>query len=241
MASVNHHPQKTVLTTGNHQELFTYWHQRVEFKNHHLIRSTSHLPAYEIRHQCTNYDQLIKLPEVESLKGLERDRIFAIIKYQCTSRVLQYRASHFRAISSQIRLELDALNAKNQENLNWIEKLKQLLFSKDIEIKQLKAQVILLEAEKEVLQAETDQSSAYVELSKEVEKLKKQYEKEKKRREELGHNNQSLGGRVAHAERYRRERDQAREEVKQLRAINQQLEAQLAPLNAVRPQPTKGK
>lgn len=213
------------MTKGHHQELFTFWYQQVQLKNIELIHAEHHLPAYEIRHQCTNYDQLIQLPEIEALTGLERDRIFAIIKYQCTSKVLQRRASYFREKSLQIRQELEALNQQNQAHLNWIEQLKRLLFSKDIEIRQLKAQLALLEAEKEMLQAQKDESTAYTDLLKEVERLQKQFSQEKKRREELGRNNQSLGGRVAHAQRWRRERDEAREQVKVLTQENRKLQA----------------
>ncbi|MDS3860446.1 hypothetical protein RIF25_06445 [Thermosynechococcaceae cyanobacterium BACA0444] len=232
---------QSVSNIQSTKELFDYWYHKVIFRNHDLIESDNHLPAYEIRHECTNYDTLLKLPEVETLTGLERDRVYAIIKYQCTSKVLQRRASYFRQKSVEIRHELDQLNHQNQENKNWIEQLRRLLFSKDIEIKQLTAQIALLEAEKEVLQAESDQSSAYAELLKEVETLRKKFEKEKKRREELGKNNQSLGGRVAHTERYKRERNEAREQVTKLEQINRTLQNELNQLKGVplRSEPNK--
>lgn len=228
-------------TVDQTQALFNYWSDKVEIKSLKLLHSEDHLPAYKLRHACTNYDQLRESLEVQQLPVIEQTQAITIIKYQCTTKVLQRRAGILRQRSQTIQQELDALNQLHTENLNWIERLKRLLFSRDTEIKQLKTQISLLQAEKEELELKTESSQADAELHEALKKIEKELETERKRRQELGRNNQSLGGRVAHTERYKRQRDEAREKVTELEQVNWTLQNELNQLKGLPPlaQPKK--
>ncbi|MDZ8258370.1 hypothetical protein [Nostoc sp. ChiQUE01b] len=44
--------------------LFDYWHDRVRLKNSELIADPGHVKTQDLRHDCTNYDELWRSPEV---------------------------------------------------------------------------------------------------------------------------------------------------------------------------------
>ena len=71
-----------MLGDANQKDLFDYWHDRVQIRNLDLIASKQHVPTQVLRHECTNYDYLRRLPAVLALDDLERCRIIAIIKYE---------------------------------------------------------------------------------------------------------------------------------------------------------------
>ncbi|WP_026733287.1 hypothetical protein [Fischerella sp. PCC 9605] len=192
------------------KELFDYWYNRVQLKNYPLIESSEHVKTHELRHECTNYDDLRQSNEVQVLEEPERSKVIAIIKYECTARVLQERARILRERAKQYEDDCNQLNQERSRLAKLIKLLQEKLFGKDKEIKKLEAQVAALQARNEALQSEVEKSKAYSDLLQEFEKLKKQYEQVQKRRQELAKNNQSLGGRVAHTQRFRRERDEAR-------------------------------
>ena len=85
-------------------------------------------------------------------------------------------------------------------------------------------------AENEALRTEQQQSKAENQLRKELDALQSAFEAEVERRKQLARNNQSLGGRVAHTNRYRRERDELREALKIERQTSQALRRELEQL-----------
>jgi len=190
--------------------LFDYWYDRVQLRKYELIEASGHVKTHELRHECTNYDDLRLSSEVQVLGEPERSKIIAIIKYECTARVLQYRAGRLRERANKLEDTYDELDQQKSKLLNLIKALQEKLFGKDKELKKLEAQIAVLEAENEALRAESENDKAYAELLAKFEQLKKQYEVTEKRRQELAKNNQSLGGRVAHTKRFRQERDEAR-------------------------------
>lgn len=210
--------------------LFDYWHDRVQITNRQLIETTVHIPTQELRHECTNYDNLRFSSQVQSLGEPERSKVIAIIKYECTAQVLQYRAGRLRDRASQLEDAYKEIYQEKSKLLRLIKALQEKLFGKDQDVKKLENRIAALEAENEVLRTEAEKSKVYVDLVTEFEQLKKQYEVVEKRKRELAKNNQSLGGRVAHTNRFRQQRDDARvlvEEQKQqiliLSAENQRL------------------
>lgn len=214
----------------SNKELFEYWHDRVEFRNEALIAKPTHVNTQTLRHECTNYDDLWRSSMVLSLPQLEQDRMVAVIKYACTSRVLQRRSTLLRKHIGEIESTLDDLEFKHSGLAKLLHRLKQALFGKEQEIKSLQTRVSALQTENEALKADAESSKAYAELLEEFEKLQKEFDKVSKRRKELAQNNQSLGGRVAHTKRFRRERDEAREilaeqkeQISQLQQLNQTL------------------
>jgi len=190
--------------------LFDYWHKRVQLRNLKLIEATGHVQTQDLRHECTNYDDLRLSHEVQVLEEPERSKVVAIIKYECTAKVLQDRASRLRNRANKLGDAYNELDQQRSKLLSLIKALQEKLFGKDKDIKQLQARIALLEAENEVLRAESENDKAYAALLTEFEQLKKKYAAVEKRRQELAKNNQSLGGKVAHTKRFRQERDEAR-------------------------------
>jgi chromosome segregation ATPase len=157
----------------------------------------------------------------------------AVIKYVCTSRVLQRRATLLRSQITEIEDSYKQLEADRSNLEKIIRKFQQALFGKAKEAEALQTKIRTLTTENEALKVEAETSKAYTELLEKFESLQKAFDKESKRRKELGRNNQSLGGRVAHTNRFRRERDEARailaeqkEQIDQLIRLNQTLETQ---------------
>lgn len=203
--------------------LFDYWYEQVRLKNHELVQVAGHVETYKLRHECTNYDELRLSREVQLLEEPERSKVIAIIKYECTAKVLQYRAGRLRDRANQLSETCGELETQKTKLLRLIQALQAKLFGKDKELEQYKARIAILEAENAALQADAENSQAEVQLRTELEKLQKQYDAVEKRRRELAQNNKSLGGRVAHTQRYKRQRDEAMVQVKELRAQLQSL------------------
>ncbi|MEH1812603.1 MAG: hypothetical protein V7L09_09060 [Nostoc sp.] len=189
--------------------LFDYWHGRVRLKNYELIAAPEHVPTQELRHECTNYDDLWRSPEVQQLGEPDRNWVIAIIKYECTAKVLQNRAGRLRDRANELEAASHEQDQQKSKLLSLLKALQEKLFGKDKEIKRLEARVSSLEAENEALRSEAENNKAKTELVTELEQLKKKYNAVEKRRQELAKNNQSLGGKVAHAKRYKQQRDEA--------------------------------
>lgn len=228
-------PSVTAPSTESfsNKELFEYWYERVSFKNEALIADPEHVKTSTLRHECTNYDELWKSPTVAQLPGLEQDRMVAVIKYVCTSRVLQRRSTLLRSQITAIEASYKQLEAERSRLEKIIRRFQQVLFGKDKEATALQTKIKTLTTENEALKVEAENSKAYTELLEQFEALQKAFDKESERRKALGKNNQSLGGRVAHTNRFRRERDEARailaeqkEQIDQLIQLNQALETQ---------------
>jgi chromosome segregation ATPase len=114
--------------------------------------------------------------------------------------------------------------------LALITKLKDILKGKDGTIRRLESRINALQAENEVLRTEQQQSKAESQLRKELDALQRAFEAEVERRKQLAKNNQSLGGRVAHTNRYRRERDELSEALRIERQTSQALRRELEQL-----------
>ena len=199
----------------DNKALFDYWHGRVQLRNYELIAASRHVPTFELRHECTNYDELWKDSTVQRLDEPERSRVIAIIKYECTSKVLQNRAVRLRDRANKLEETCHERDQQKSRLLGLIQALQKKLFGKDNEIKRLETRIASLEAENEALRTEAENGKAEAELHTQLKQLRKQYDAVQKRRQELAKNNQSLGGRVAHTKRYKRQRDEAKALVEQ--------------------------
>ncbi|MGB7086913.1 MAG: hypothetical protein WBD47_15245 [Phormidesmis sp.] len=191
-----------------------------------------HVQTQTLRHECTNYDALRQRAEVQALPELELNLTVVIIKYQCTAKVLQRRAGLLRDQVADAEASYRDLDDERSRLRRVILLLQRKLFGKDQKIEQLESKVTALKTENEALKADSEKSKAYAELLEEFQKLQEAYEKVAQRRRELAKNNQSLGGRVAHTKRFRRERDEAREilaeqkdQIAELMKYNQDLKA----------------
>ncbi len=199
------------------KELFDYWHQQVRLKNLGLISASGHVETQRLRHDCTNYDNLRTSREVQWLEEPERSRVIAVIKYECTAQVLQRRAGILKDRVVELQDANSEVEHQRSRLMALIRALQEKLFGKDQENQQLKTRISILEAENEKLKVQAESDKAYAELLEDFEKLQKEFDKVAKRRQELAKNNQSLGGRVAHTQRFRRERDEARSAIQDLR------------------------
>ncbi|MCP9790456.1 hypothetical protein KBZ20_01930 [Vulcanococcus limneticus Candia 3F8] len=215
---------------ADQKALFDYWYDRVQLRNLKRIGAQEHVTTQELRHECTNYDQLRQLPLVQELDELERSRVITIIKYQCTAKALQRRTGLLREFARLC--EENALAQKQARSRlgALLQKLKEALRGKQVEVDRLGRRIQALEAENAALRSEQQQSKAELQVQKELEALQRALDAEVERRKQLARNNQSLGGRVAHTNRYRRERDELREALRIERQTSQALRQELQQL-----------
>lgn len=195
--------------------LFDYWHGRVQLRNPQLIAAPDHVPTQKLRHECTNYDELWRSSAVQQLEEPERSQVIAIIKYECTAKVLQNRAGRLRDWAYDLEQACQQRDQQKSKLIGLIEALKEKLFGKEKEIRKLETQIAALKVENEALRTEAENNKAEAELRTELEKLRKEFNVVEKRKQELARNNMSLGGRLSHLNRYKQQRDEARASVKQ--------------------------
>ena len=128
------------------------------------LGAREHVTTQELRHECTNDDELRQLKAVQELDELERCRVIAIIKYECTAKVLQRRTGLLRDYARQC--EEQALDHRQKERglLALISKLKDIIKGRDVKILRLESRINALLAENEALQTEQQQSKAESQL-----------------------------------------------------------------------------
>ncbi|KEF42151.1 MAG: hypothetical protein ER33_07250 [Cyanobium sp. CACIAM 14] len=224
-----------MLGGADQKALFDYWHDRVQLQNFDRIGAREHVTTQELRHECTNYDALRHLEAVQALDELERCRVIAIIKYESTAKVLQRRTGLLREYARACEKHAQHHSKKEKGLLSVIRKFKDILKGKDSYIGRLESRIKALQAENEALRTEQQQSKAESQLQTELESLQRAFEAEVVRRQQLARNNQSLGGRLAHTNRYRRERDELREALRIERQTSEALRQELEQLRSGEP------
>ncbi len=221
-----------MLGGADQKALFDYWHDRVRLTNLKRLAAREHVTTQELRHECTNYDELRRLKAVHELDELERCRVIAIIKYECTAKALQRRTGLLRDYARQCEEQALDHRQKHSGLLARIRELTEKLIGRESYIRRLESRIKALLAENEALQTEQQQSKAESQFRKELDALQRAFEAEVERRQQLAKNNQSLGGRVAHTNRYRRERDELSEALRIERQTSQALRRELEQLRA---------
>ena len=202
--------EEIIAEKTSNEALHHHWSERVEITDKHRLSRRRHLPSNDIRHNCTNYDDLCKSLDklfLEDSEDIEKATNLAVIKYECTTKALQWRLTQVR----QSEKEAAELNKGLKEDLlekkGIISRLLAFLNGNEEEIKLLKSQIEELEISNNKFQEEVQVLRAKVNLDVELSRLEKELKKERKRRRELARNNQSLGGRVSHYEQVKGERD----------------------------------
>jgi hypothetical protein len=216
-----------MLAEISNKSLFDYWYDQVRLKNHELIASSEHVTTPRLRHECTNYDQLRNRKELDNLDEFERSRIVTIIKYECTSQVLQRRAGLLKDRAKQLDEICRDQELRYSRLKGLILVLQQKLFGKDQKIRRLELRIQQLEMVNEVLDAEQQTSQAELEMQRELDELQNRLEAAEGKRWELTRRTRSLGGRLAHTLRYKRERDELRVQLLAVQARNQELAERL--------------
>jgi hypothetical protein len=223
---------EAMLEGFSQKDLFDYWRGQVQLKNKRLLASEDHVPTFQLRHECTNYDELRRLPTVLALDELERCRIIAIIKYECTAQALQRRTGLLREAAERWEAISGEQQQKHNALLAFIAKLKEKLLQRDAYIQRLEARIKGLESRNAALDAEQEQSKAEIQVNKQLAALQRELDAERAHRQKLAKNNQSLGGRVAHTQRYKRQRDALQLEIIELKRLNAELLTQLEALRS---------
>lgn len=186
------------------------------------------------------------MPELAKFDEIERSRVICVIKYECTSQVLQRRASVQRERQLEAREYVIQAEAAIKKRDGIIEALRRFLFGNEKEIKCLKAKIAELEASSRSEHTISQQSNNNIKYEKEIADYKKalaelrekisiaeakaakaeakaakadlQYEKEHKLRIKHGMTNQRLGGQISWLGRIKEERDKLRNEKADLSA-----------------------
>ena len=186
-----------MLPEENNQPLHKYWKGKVIVEREAIVKSKNHIKAYKLRHEYTNYDQLIKSIELQRIEVLERSRTIAIIKYECTSQALQcvnglIRDQLVEAKKESLKLASDVIRRDG-----IIGAIQKLLWGNEKEIKSLNAKLVEQELEIASLKEIIERGKTEGDYIAEIESWKKKFRKEQEHRLRLAKNNQRLGGRVS--------------------------------------------
>ena len=201
---------------NNNKALFDYWHKEVRLKNLKTISAEGHVTTPELRHECTNYDELCRRPGVIELDDAQKNRVITIIKYECTAKVLQRRAGILGKRAQELEERFSEQKVYKNKLEKFIRILQQKLFRKDDLIKSLEAKIKVLETKVEAL-----------ETGQELATIKQNFAEEKARRERLATNNKKMGGRLSWAKRWKNQRDQYLLELEKTKAIVAELQQEL--------------
>ena len=217
----------SLFNSEDNELIHRYWRDKVEVDRERLLKAKEHIPAYEIRHEYTNYDDLINLPKVVFLDPIQKGRVISIIKYQCTSQAIQCVNWEIRRQVKELRIAVEKLEADVNQRDGFIEWLKEILWGKDKEIKRLKTQLEKIKAEALREKYDQDRKKLIRDLQKNLDRLRKK--------------NMEMGGKLSHYNRIKQERDDYRTlankleiEVVQLKKELSALETKLVEYKAMR-------
>ena len=196
-----------MLFEENNQPLHLYWKEKVVVKREIISRSKNHIKAYKLRHEYTNYDQLINSIELQKIEPLERSRTIAIIKYECTSQALQCVNGLIRDQLQEARKESAKFERDVIRRNGIIAAIQKLLWGNEKEIKSLKANIKEQELEINSLKEEIQLKQTEDQYLAEIQTWKTKFKYEQERRQQLARNNKSLGGRLSHARRNKEKLD----------------------------------
>jgi len=199
------------LSIENNQPLHEKWSAQVSINKQKLSNQKGHIEAHKIRHNFTNYDELINSIELDNVSAIEKSRQIAIIKYECTSKALQFRNG---ALKDQY-IEAEKLILRLQEKVEKFDgifgAIRKLLNGNAEEINRLNAIIDQKELEIISFKQAFENKKNEDDYIKQINKLKKDFEKERQRRILLGKNNQRLSGKASHYKRIKSELDNFRD------------------------------
>ena len=196
-----------MLFGENNQPLHLYWKEKVVVKRELISKSKNHIKAYELRHKYTNYDPLRNSIEVQNIESLERSRIIAIIKYECTSQALQCANGLIRDQLEEAKKESAKFERDVLRRDGIIAAIQKLLWGNEKEIKSLKAKIQEQDLQLKSFKEELELKKTEDEYLAEIQDWKKKFKSEQERRIKLASNNRSLGGRLSHAKRNKQKLD----------------------------------
>ncbi|PZD73554.1 hypothetical protein C1752_02065 [Acaryochloris thomasi RCC1774] len=192
---------------------YQYWSSQVALRNRVLILSSEDMPVYELRHRCTNYDDLLESAEFQALEGADRVAAYHALHYTATMKPLRHREYQVAEQRNQL-LEKKAKYEKAQKEIKKL--LKEKAIQQDEQedyIKRLeKINETLVQDNRDWEQVNSVLKTANLELREECDRIRQDYEqaltkikalekdlgKEKEHRARLAKNNQSLGSYKGH-------------------------------------------
>lgn len=208
-----------------------------------MLAASEHISLPELRHKCTNYDDLLKTIEFKGLEGPDRVAAYHALHYTATLKPLKHREYQL-AEQRNILLEKKVKFEKAQKELKLLLEQKALTltqaqhYSQKLEDakQKLTAQANALEQANIELRAENIQlreecdliQQDYEEAVAKIQKLEKELGNEKDHRVRLAKNNKSMGGRIgAYITNYKKQKaisDRLQKEVWSLKGKLQKIE-----------------
>ena len=163
----------SLFNSEDNEPIHRYWRDKVEIKRERLLKAEEHIPAHEIRHEYTNYDDLIDLDQVVILDPIPKARVISIIKYQCTSQAIQCVNWEIRKQANELRIAVEELKAVKIEDEGFIAWLREKIWGKDKEIKRLEIQIKQLQTEALSDRYDKDRMKLIRDLQKNLDRLRK--------------------------------------------------------------------
>lgn len=194
----------------NHPQ-YQYWRDKVELRNKTLLAAGEQMPLPELRHQCTNYDSLLRTREFQKLDGPDRVAAYHALHYTATLKPLKHREYQlaeqrnillekkvkFERAQRELRSLLEQKALTQTQIQHYSEKLKAANQKLTDQANALEQENLELKAENIQLREECDRiQQEYEEAVEKIQKLEKELGNEKEHRVRLAKNNKSMGGRI---------------------------------------------
>lgn len=201
---------------------YQYWRDQVRLTNKVLLLTAEDLPVPELRHRCTNYDDLLRTKEFKALNGADRVAAYHALHYTATMKPLRHREfqvaeqrnlllekkAKYEKAQKELRFLFEQKVIKEKEQVDYIQRLEQINKNLSKESKDWKQAIIVIKAASIDLQEECDRiRQDYEDALTKIKKLEKDLSTEKGHRARLAKNNQSLGAYKGHFNRQKAKND----------------------------------
>jgi hypothetical protein len=233
MSSATSTPSMTSICDPKDHPQYQYWRDRVRLTNRVLLLAAEDRPIPELRHCCTNYDELLRTPEFKALTGADRVAAYHALHYTATVKPLRHREYQVAEQRNQL-LEKKTKFEKAQKELKLLLQQKALQDAEQVEyIKRLEDINKKLTQEGQHWDSANDViKTAGIELREQCDRIRQDYEDaiakikklekdlatEKGHRTKLAKNNQSLGAYKGHFNRQKAKTEALLQEVWVLRS-----------------------
>jgi chromosome segregation ATPase len=219
---------------------YQYWRDRVYLKNMVLLASGEEFPVPKMRHEFTNYDDLLNSSEFQKLEGPERVAAYHALHYTATIKPLKHREfqlaeqrnallekrAKFELAQRELRRLFDQKAIDHKELVRYKIKLEEINRSLICQSEAQKAASIALKAENIQLREDCKRIQLDYEaaIAKIIE-LERQLAKEQTHRAKLAKKNQSMGGRIgAYITNYNKQKQKSEDLQKQVWALKGKLQ-----------------
>ena len=204
---------------------YQYWRDQVYLKNIVLLAASHEIPVYQMRHEFTNYDDILKSRQFQDLEGPDRVAAYHAIHYTATVKALKHREyqlaeqrnfllenrAKFERAQKELRRLLDIKAIEHNNLLQYKAKFEEI--SRALKLKTEKENVDAVELKAENIQLREDLDKIqhdYEDALSKIAELEKALDDERTHRKRLAKNNQSMGGRIgAYITNYKKQKQKA--------------------------------